>query len=336
MVDRQPLARYAALSGVVELSDQFGVDVDVLFAGSGLDPAGLSQPDRWVPAAAVADLLERAATLSGAEDFGLRLAENRRLANLGPLSLVIREEPDLRGAVQTLIRYNHMYNQALHTRLIESDATATIRTELRFGQAAPARQSIELAVGSLFNILADLAGPRWRPLAVCFSHAGPADVSTHQRVFGIRVAFGHDFNGIVLRSADLDADNTLADPLLLPYAKQLLQVPDQATSDIVERTRELIELLLPAGRCSVDHVARNLGTNRRTLHRKLQKAGTTFTDLLDATRVDLAVRLVDNPDNSLTEVAEMLMFSSSSNFSRWFRDHFGTSPRAWRNRPPAS
>jgi len=98
----------------------------------------------------------------------------------------------------------------------------------------------------------------------------------------------------------------------------------------------LIEFLLPAGRCSIDHVARSLGTNRRTLHRKLQRSGTTFTDLLDATRVDLAKHLVDNHNNSLTDVAEMLMFSSSSNFSRWFRDHFGMSPRAWRQRhnPP--
>lgn len=332
MVDRQPLARYAALSGIVELSDKVGVAVDELFRRSSLDLAGPSQQDRWIPADAVADLLEQAATLSRQDNFGLQLAENRRLANLGPLSMVIREEANLRGALNTLMRYNHMYNEAVQTRLVEIDEIATIRVDLRLGQARPARQSIELAVGTLFGVLAHLAGHCWRPLSVCFSHAPPADRSVHHRVFGPTVVFDQEFNGILVRAADLDAGNTLADPALLPYAQRLLTPPNPLTDGtIVGQTRELIELLLPAGRCSSERVARSLGISRRTLHRKLQQANTTFTGLLEATRVDLAQHLVSNQENSLTDVTQMLMFSSSSNFSRWFRDHFGMSPRAWRS-----
>jgi AraC-like DNA-binding protein len=332
MVDRQPLARLAALSGFIELSDKVGIDVDELFRRSELDMAGPSQPDRWIAADAVADLLEKAATLSRQANFGLQLAENRRLANLGPLSMVIREEPNLRGALHTLMRYNHMYNEAVQTRLIEIDETATIRVELHLGHPRPARQSIELAVGTLFGVLAHLAGHRWRPLAVCFRHTPPSDLSVHHRVFGTAVTFNQDLNGILLRAADLDASNTLADPVLLPYAQRLLAPPNHPTNaTIVGHTRELIEMLLPAGRCSSEQVARSLGISRRTLHRKLQRADTTFTGLLDATRVDLAQHLVSNQDNSLTDITEMLMFSSSSNFSRWFRDHFGMSPRAWRS-----
>jgi AraC-like DNA-binding protein len=330
MLDRQPLARYTALSGFIELSDELGVDVDELFRQSELDVVGLTQPDRWVAAASVADLLERTATLTGRDNVGVLLAENRRLANLGPLGMVIRDDPSLRGALLTLIRYNHMYNEAVQTRLVETGETATIRVGLRLGQTRPARQSIELAVGSMFGVLANLAGDRWRPLAVRFSHPPPSEPSVHRRLFGA-VTFNHDFDGIVLRAADLDIPNALADPLLLPYAQRLLAPPSHPTNaTVVDRTRELIETLLPAGRCSSEHVARGLGMTRRTLHRKLQRAGTTFTDLLDATRVDLARHLVSNRDNSLTEITEMLMFSSPSNFSRWFRGHFGMSPRAWR------
>jgi AraC-like DNA-binding protein len=246
--------------------------------------------------------------------------------------MVIREEPSLRGALHTLMRYNHMYNEAVKTRLVEIGETATIRVELSVGQAGPVPQSIELAVGSLFGVLANLAGPRWRPLGVCFSHSPPKDLSVHRRVFGTTVTFNQDLNGILMRTVDLDASNTLADPLLLPYAQRLLDSSTQAANaTIVDRTRELIEMLLPAGRCSSEHVARSLGISRRTLHRQLQRADTSFTDLLDATRVDLAQHLVSNRDNSLTDITEMLMFSSLSNFSRWFRAHFGMSPRAWRS-----
>ena len=93
----KPLARYAALNGYADLSRSLGTDPSELLRRCGLDPAGLALPDRWVPAVAVATLLERSAQASGQDDFGLRLAERRRFSNLGPLSLVIREEPDVRS-----------------------------------------------------------------------------------------------------------------------------------------------------------------------------------------------------------------------------------------------
>jgi len=80
--------------------------------------------------------------------------------------------------------------------------------------------------------------------------------------------------------------------------------------------RELVELLLPTGRCSVEHVARSLGVDRRTVHRRLASEGQTFTSLVDGTRRDLAARLVRGQNRPLTEVAEMLGFSSHSNFTR--------------------
>jgi hypothetical protein len=43
--------------------------------------------------------VEISAAASGRDDFGLRLAGFRRLANLGPLALAIREEPDVRSAL---------------------------------------------------------------------------------------------------------------------------------------------------------------------------------------------------------------------------------------------
>ena len=331
MEHREPMARYAALTGFLDVAGEIGVDASELFARSGLDPVGLTQPDRWVPAAAVAALLEDAAACSGCEDVGLRLAEDRHLTNLGAVSLVIRDEPRLRDAMRIMIRHNDMYNEALRIRIVEGGETATLDLDLDLGSERPPRQSIELVVASLVRILTDLAGAHWHPLAVCFTHCRPSDTARHRRLLGNNVSFDHDFNGIVLRSADLDLANTLSDPQFLPYAHQLLSPtigPDDAV--IVGRTREVIELLLPAGRCSIDHVARSLGTNRRTLHRQLHSAGTTFTEILDTTRIDLVKRLLANSNNSLTDISVMLMFSTPGNFTRWFRQRFGVTPRAWR------
>jgi AraC-like DNA-binding protein len=235
-----------------------------------------------------------------------------------------------------LIRYEHTYNQAISIGLSEANGLATIRMDLEPGEPVGTRQATELAVGTLHHIHRQLHGTRWQPLSVCFSHPAPADISTHLRIFGHVMQFQREFAGIVLRASDLAAPNKVADPLLRPYAHQFLDTIGTPTDvTMVVRVRELIEVLLPTGRCSIVQVARSLGVDRRTVHRRLADSGETFSSLLNAVRAELAERLVPNPRRSLTEIAEELGFSEPSAFSRWFRGQFGCSPKEWRSRAQA-
>src|SRR3954454_3300282 len=148
----RPCVRCATLDGYVGLARSCGLDPARVMAGVGLDIADLAVPDKWVPAAAVARLLERSAAASGREDFGLRLAALRRLATLGPLSVVLRQEPRVRGAPGPFIRYEHSYNEALRLRLDEGGDLATLRLWFEFGEPAPTRQALELATAALMGI----------------------------------------------------------------------------------------------------------------------------------------------------------------------------------------
>lgn len=326
------LARYAALNSYVEVGQALGIaDPAKLMRGVGLDPAGLGLQDRWIPATAIARLLEQSAAVCGQQDFGLRLAQRRRLANLGPLSLVIREEPDVRSALTLLVRHENMYNQALRTRLSVQNGLAAVRLGFDFGEPTPSRQAMELAVGVLHQLLRGFLGPAWKPVSVCFTHAAPDNETTHRKFFGQAVRFEHEFNGIVFYAGELDSPNQMADPQLRAYAHRFLGSLGPAREDTtLGRVRELVELLLPTGRCSVEQVARSLGVDRRTVHRHLAQTGETFSSVLNSARVDLATHLVGSKRYSLTEVAELLSFSSPSNFSRWFRGEFGTTPSRWR------
>ncbi|MEU2631482.1 AraC family transcriptional regulator ligand-binding domain-containing protein [Kitasatospora sp. NPDC007106] len=329
----RPLVRTAALSGYVELSRSLGLDPQPLMKRVGLDAAGLAVQDRWISGAAVVHLLELSAAAARHEDFGLRMSEFRRFSSLGPISLVLREEPDVRSALGLMLRHEHMYNEVLHTRLSERDGLATIKVGLDLGEPLEHRQATELAVGAFHRVLLGFLGARWRPLSVCFTHPAPADTGTHRRVFGSTVEFGREFDGIVFYAGDLDSPNAMSDPQLRTYARQYFEaiaVPRDTT--VPDRVRELIEVLLPTGRCSIEQVARSLGVDRRTVHRHLAQSGETFSSLLNATRVQLAEQFVANGRRSLTEIADLLGFSAPSAFSRWFREQFGCTAREWRER----
>ncbi|WP_331769597.1 AraC family transcriptional regulator (plasmid) [Embleya sp. NBC_00888] len=327
----KPLVRTAALNGYVELSRSLGLDPNALMKCVGLDAADLAVQDRWIAGTAAVRLLELSAAVSGHEDFGLLMAELRRFANLGPISLAAREEPDVRNALGLLLRHEHMYNEVLHARLSEGNGLATLKVELRLGEPAPARQATELAVGAFHRILRAFLDDRWQPLSVWFAHGPPADSATHRRVFGPVVEFGREFDGIVFYADRLDAPNAMSDPLLRAYARQYFEsIAPPTEPNVTDRVRELIEVLLPTGRCSVEQIARSLGVDRRSVHRQLARSGHTFSSLLDTTRAQLAERFVAGPNRSLTEISDLLGFSSLSAFSRWFRTRFGCSPRQWR------
>jgi len=327
----RPCIRSATLDGFVELARSLGLDPARQAAKAGLDMADLVVPDRWIPAAAAAWLLEMSAMDSGRDDVGLTLSERRRLTTLGPLSVVLREEPDLRSALLLLIRYEYSYSEAISLELSEANGLATMRVWLGFGEPAPTRQGLELAVASLVGVIRAIIGPDWQAQAVCLSHSAPERIDTHRRLLGPRLRFEHEFTGLVFRAGELDDANMLADPLMRPYLPQLLQVvPLPRAQTVVDQVRELVETLLPVGRASMRQVAHSLGLTSRTLRRRLETEKETYSSIVDDARTTLAERYLGNDRLSLTDVSYQLGFGAPSAFSRWFRDRFGISPTEWR------
>ena len=78
----------------------------------------------------------------------------------------------------------------------------------------------------------------------------------------------------------------------------------------------------------------------RTLERRLEREGTTFSDLLEDLRRRLALRYVANPAIPLGEIAFLLGFSHTTGFHRAFKRWTGETPLGYRRaqgvRTPAS
>lgn len=326
--------RSASLSDYVDLAQSLGLDLHSMMRRVGLSPRCLDDPETLVPAESVRALLENSAQATGVEDFALRLAARRTLSNLGPISLVLKEEPSPRQALDTLCRYLRLINTSLIVRIEDAAGTVTIREEMLGSQSLSMRQPMELAVGVMFRLLRELIGPQWQPLRVCFVHRAPRDLAGHRAFFGARVDFNQEFNGLVCAAADLQARHAQADTGISRFARDYL---DRALSHhsqgARDTVRQLITALLPGGRCTAQQVARHLNVDRRTICRHLAAEGTTFSELLDKVRSELVLRHLRDSDLPLSAVAGLLGFSAPSAFSHWFRSVFGRSVTQWRRLP---
>ena len=321
------LVRSASLTNFRDVAAACGLDARALLGEVGLPARALDEPDLQVSAAAVGRLLELAAARGHEPAFGLRMAESRRLSNLGPLALLVRDEPTLRDVLVALMRHIHVHNEALTVSVEQQGNLVSIRHVLSAPGSGSLRQATELAVAVAFRVLGVFLGAGWRPRLVCFAHRAPADLAVHRRVFGRAVEFGHEFDGIVCNAADLDAPNPGADPVMARYTRHLLGPQGARRQGTTDQVRRLVVMLLPRGHCGVDRIAQHLGIDRRTVARHLAAEGTTFSEIVDGVREELLARYRTDADKPLGEVAILLGFSAPSAFSRWHRSRYGRAAR---------
>ena len=327
------LLRSAALTGYVGVARELGLDPFPLLAGVGFSQASLLDPDLRISAASFARLLETSAAVSGRDDFGLRQAQTRELANLGPLGLLLRDLPTFGDVLSAMSRYLALQTEGLTFSLDSVEDLAILRIEILGHEIGPTRQAVELTVGTAFRTFRTLLGARWNPITVCFRHAPPRDLAFHLRFFGTALDFRQDFDGMVFRGDDLAAPIPRADPVMArqveKYLDTLLTGTHPAT---VDQVRQLAAVLLPTGSCTLERIAGYLGIDERTVQRRLVRDGSSFSDIIDDLRGAMAFRYITEADRPLSEVSEILGFSALSAFSRWFRKRNGCSVRAWRTR----
>lgn len=298
----------------------------------GLPRGCLEDPEILINMASVRQLIEASAEEAKVEDFGLRLASTRTLSTIGPVSLLLRQEPTGLKALETLCGYLRLLNESLLTEVECVDDLAIIREEIILGEPARSRHTLEMTVGVMFQVLRGLLGTSWRPRSVCFTHRAPRNPKSHRAFFGCMVEFNAEFNGIVCGLSDLQRELPPADAKMARFAKRyldasLLKRRGSAKTNVI---LQLIGAMLPGGRCTLDRLAENLGVSRRTVHRWLESEQQTFSSVLNSVRREFALRLLNDSDRSLGEIAEMLGMSSSSAFAHWFKAEFGRSFVQWR------
>jgi AraC-like DNA-binding protein len=322
--------RASSVSDFGRVARSVDLDPIALMKRVGINPRQLDDCDVMLPMRAVNDLFELAAYASGMDDFGLRFAELRGLPDLGPVTLVLREEETFRAALQTLIAFLHLHSDAAYITLREGEHPI-LTIDILLEGLSPRRQVHDGSVASVVNLMRWLLGERWSPATVCFMHSRPMDIGRFEAFFRCPIDFNYEFNGIVLRRQDLDERLPASSPAMRRHLQRYLQTIGGASGQsYVQRVTQVIGLALSRGEGRVNTVARHLGVDPRTLNRRLAKGGVNYSTLLENIRRNIAVQHLRDGDRLLSDIAGLVGFSSLSAFSSWFHEAFACAPSAWR------
>ena len=335
------LVRAASLTGYFSVAEELRLDAVPMLRSAGIARAMLSNPEQLIPARSVVRLLEESAEASNCITFGLRMAEHRQIADLGMVSLLIVHQPTLSEAFEVLSEFRNRINTNLTLQIEEFEDTVFLREHFALNPPVASRQVNDVALGVLYKICRTMMGDDWRPQCVCFSYERPSppERAIYERLFDCPLQFGADFHGMVVSSSHMARRNPRTDAALARHARELVRAMidpgDRTMEDEVEQS---IRLLMPAGQANVGAVADALGTNIRTLQRRLDAEGTSFSDLLDRVRVQQVSQHFANRRLRITDVAHLLGYSTLASFSAWYRGRFEETPTRARRRlwQPAS
>ena len=129
----------------------------------------------------------------------------------------------------------------------------------------------------------------------------------------------------------------MSDLALASHARELIAgMMAPGDRSVAEEVEQSIRVLLPMGRASIGEAAHSLGTNVRTLQRRLAGEGVMFSDLLDRVRVEQVSHHFASRHLRLTDIAHLLGYSSLASFSTWYRNRFNRTPSAGRKSIPRS
>ena len=327
------IIRAGSLWGYVQLTRFLAHDPAPLLAEAGLSEADLDNPDRYISRPAVVALLELSAERFKCSDFGLRLGSMQDIYILGALAFAMRNAPDLRGALETMIRHVNFHAPLVSIRTEPGDNADEERIVFYHEGDEPhsTAQMTERAMSLFCRVDDHLTGKRVGAKRIMFAHAAVSSSDVYAQYFSVMPEFNAPVTGICMSRRDLALPVTTANPQLHAIVERYLEInaPTPET-DVRRRVREAIVQIMRHDNATIEDVAAMLNTHPRTLQRRLTAAGTTFERARDEVRKYMAEIYLANDVVPLAYVAQLLGYANQSVLTRSCVRWFGKTPLAMR------
>src|SRR5271168_1225251 len=324
----------AWMRGVANTLTAEGLDAPALFSELGLSIEHLDDPDyRW-PTEEASRIWTLAAERSGNPDIGLSNPHLPRPDQYGIVGYAMMSSPNLLTGLTRLIRYICLVSDAVTITLEPGSGGRWVNLELHGGECPIPRQRYDYAVLTLLTLCRWMLGRPLKPLSASFTHAVPMSLTAYNEAFHSPLHFDGKFDGFLISDEDVASKlptsiAELAD-LHDRVAGQALRKLEKA--DTTHRAREIIAPRLQDGGPLRSAIAAELNMSDHTFQRRLAAEGTSFTELVDDTRRELAQHHLSDERIPFAEIAYLLGYADQSTFFRASHRWFGEAPGEYRAR----
>lgn len=306
-----------------------GYDVAAFCKQASFDAELLRCPEARVSGEEFGRIMETASIITGDEAFGLHFGQTLEISDLGVLGYVMMHSSTVNQALSAYQRYNvtvcSAYN--IEWEIEQNDILIHITVGDSFGYTS--WHCVEEMTSSLYHMMIRMSCRLIPIKSIHFMHASPSDTSAHLAIWGIEPHFGSKTNHLRLSKEILEYPIIFSDSRLLGMFEtvaeetrvKLLQghmFSDQLYKWIIQ--------CIPSFIPTIKDTAKQFKLSVRTIQAKLKQENTSYIQLLNRVRMELANRYLSNPEYTVAEVAYLLHYSEPSAFQSAFKKWTGVTP----------
>jgi AraC-like DNA-binding protein len=324
----------------------FGFDMEALSTQVGLDESECIADDALTLSDKLSHLWDVVAQASGDPLLGLKVASPQPLDKSGLMGHIMRASPDVKTAIENLVRYTPLVSPTVHSTLERVGDRIRVTLHLPGSQRRVPQQHYDFVWCLVLRTLRDAANrPDLKPVLVTFAFSKPEQDQPYREAFGCEVLFGMPDNTMEFAEADLATPIQTANPMAADWALRMLadlaqsqrnwtlrmlaklEQTQRPNASFSAKVQCLLASMLAKGEPQREQVAKHLMVSERTLQRRLSEEGTNFTKLVDDTRREMAQQYLSKGELSLKKLSFQLGFSDPSAFCRACKRWFGRSPK---------
>lgn len=316
---------------IAKALDSYGVDSGRILRAAAIPQAVSNDPLVRLPVETLTRLYRMCVEVTHDPYFGLTVAKFVHISNLHALGHALASSSTLMDFCRRVQRYFRLASQTASATLTESSDEVSLRFKLLVEVSGETEDAL---LGFVVLAMRQLHKSSFNPSRVEMHHAMPREGSApYEKLFRAPVSFGAADVAVVFPKAELMQSLAGACPELAQFNDNIATgyLARLDRQDVVTNVRQKIVEFLPSGDCTRDKVAQALCMSPTNLHLKLSQRDTSFQDLLNDTRKELACSYMRQSSRAVTEIAFTLGFTDTSNFTRAFKRWTGVSPTDFRH-----
>ncbi|WP_126282388.1 AraC family transcriptional regulator [Burkholderia stagnalis] len=324
----------AKLAVLLDVASKAGLAACAVLAGTDLDAAAVADPFTLTSSQQFLTAARNAVLAYDGADLGVRVGHRLHASSYGMYGYAMLCSESMAHAFESAVKYHRLANGMLGIRWAEQGDTASWQFPNLDEVLLPDldvrlyRFLIDMQFALHVTIIKDVMGAWCVPARAQFTQAEPPHAALLSDALECPLAFDQPRNTLSYPAAWLRRAPQLANPItaaqVSSHCAQLLEEL-RNQSGITRRVYQ--ELTRTPGQFpDIDAIAENLCMTSRTLRRKLEAEGTSYSELLTSVRKALAIDYLNTTSLSTEVIALTLGFSDAVGFRHAFKRWTGKTP----------
>jgi AraC-like DNA-binding protein len=287
--------------------------------------------DAWVTTEQYFALWRGIEELSRDPAIGISMTLQTAISVHPPATMSAFFAKDFRDGLVRLARFKRLCTPE-ELSLVEQGREAVVTVDWIHAIGPEPDAAADVTFAAILELGRRGTGRHILPVRVEMTRPGPL-TQVHRDYFGAPVMFSAPRNAMVLHAIDLDRPFAGHNPELLAILTPALSTAlaeIDAQSSLPEQVKIVLKRRLASGKPELPDIAEALGLSDRTLQRRIAEAGTSFRQLLEASRQELGREMLASGTSAPDEIAYLLGYQDTSSFYRAFREWEGVTPSQWR------